>query len=162
MPYQADNLLQSLAVARFGYTTRYSSAGTNVDSEVVFINAQDVIQYIPRAIIISFFAPFPSSWLGEGSSPPNTIMRRVAGVEMVVSYGCLLGLVFFGRSQKQQLAFWIVVLFCFLLILPQGLVVANVGTLYRFRYGSYMMFICLGMGGYFQMLCPKGIDYNFP
>jgi hypothetical protein len=42
-----------------------------------------------------------------------------------------------------------------LLILPQGLVVANIGTLYRFRFGGYMAIMALGLAGLLTRLSKK-------
>lgn len=50
-------------------------AGSNIDSDVRFEDLIDVIEYLPRAISVGFFAPFPNMWFIEGKSPGSQIIR---------------------------------------------------------------------------------------
>ena len=73
---------------------------SSVDESVRFHNMSDLINYLPRALQIGLFAPFPDQWLEPGSSEPNTIMRKVAIFEMSFFY---LSLVFLLLNIKRVL-----------------------------------------------------------
>jgi hypothetical protein len=155
LPAPIDDLFQSLAATRFRYINGYPDARTNIDTQVVFDEALDVMAYVPRATVILLFSPFPNAWFGEGSLEPNTLMRTIASVETMVNYVCLAGLLVASAFYRKDIRFWCVVAFCYLLILPQGLVVANIGTLYRFRFGGYMAIMALGLAGLLTRLSKK-------
>lgn len=145
LPDPLDGLFHSLAATRYGYTTTSPEAKTNIDTDVVFLEASDVIHYIPRATAIMFLTPFPNTWFDESSLAPNQVMRSIAAVEMLFSYLCLSGLPLAIWLWRWRAEFWTILLFCYLLMMPQALVVANIGTLYRFRYGSFMTLAAIGL-----------------
>lgn len=155
LPAPIDDLFQSVAATRFRYINGYPDARTNIDTQVVFDEALDVAAYVPRATVILLFSSFPNAWFGEGSLEPNTLMRTIASFETMINYICLAGLLLGFALYRKDIRVWGLVAFCYLLILPQGLVVANIGTLYRFRFGGYMAITALGLAGLLTRLASR-------
>jgi hypothetical protein len=142
-----------LAVARGGFTNTGKNASTNIDKEVVFYRPEDLMRYIPRALQIGFFAPFPHNWFMAESEnkKPNSIEMYIALMEMLLYYIAFFGWAYWmthGKNVGMQL--WVPTLFGLSVILLMGLTVANVGTLYRMRFPFIMIFIAFGIAGLLQ------------
>lgn len=76
-------------------------------------------------------------------------MRLISGVEMVLSYLMLIGISFlFILDPKHRVEYLIGLSLALMLILVLALVVCNVGTLYRMRYGYVQLLTGLGMIGW--------------
>ncbi len=134
---------------RVGFAKSAPNAGSNIDLEVTFDSLADVLLYVPRAFEIGLFAPFPSMWLSEGASPGSRIMRLISGLEMVVSYILLIGVVMllYGLKSSRP-ALLVSILISITMIVILVLVVCNVGTLYRMRYGNWQLLNGLGVLGW--------------
>ncbi len=120
-----------------------SGANSLVDGDVVFRRPLDVVLYIPRALVVAIFAPFPSEWLSKFS-----VIRLVSYVEMSVFYIAflgLLGLVFDRNKFRKVLPILILIL---IFMMAFGLTIANVGTLYRVRYAFEFLLAALGIFGW--------------
>lgn len=151
MPEAIDRQLRSLAHRRARYLMVFPEAGSNIDGDVVFHRTQDILRYLPRALMIAALAPFPETWAMAGTTAANTIMRRVAGPEMAGIYLGLALLPFAVWRWRRRLDLWIVLWLCAGMLLGYGLVVANVGTLYRMRYPYVMMLVGLGLAGFLAL-----------
>lgn len=147
MPIAIDERLYSLAVSRKGFTTMFPNAASNIDTEVTFNAAEDVFEYLPRAGAIALIYPVPADWLGEGSLAQNTLMRRIAGLEMIWVYFALLILPYALWRWRKRIELWLFMLFSFGMLLAHALVVANLGTLYRMRYPYLMSLVGLALIG---------------
>ena len=145
MPNAIDERLYSLAVTRKGFTTMFPNAASNLDTEITFNAAEDVFEYLPRAAAISLIYPAPADWLGEGSLPQNTLMRRIAGLEMIWVYFALLMLPYALWRWRKRIELWLFLLFNFGMLIAHALVVANLGTLYRMRYPYLMSLVGLAL-----------------
>jgi 4-amino-4-deoxy-L-arabinose transferase-like glycosyltransferase len=141
-----------IALRRQGFIlSSYGQFGSTIDSEVTFESQSDVIRYIPRAFQIGFFAPFPKMWFSSGYHV-GLIGRLVSGFETLLTYAIeLMACVFVWRNRR-LLPVWLLVIAATLGILALGLVVVNVGTLYRMRYSSWVLLVILGSGGLVQIL----------
>jgi putative peptidoglycan lipid II flippase len=126
----------------------YGKAISAIDINVNFDSLGDVMRYLPRATQIAFLSPFPNFWLGQGSLPQTSYMRRVVALEMIVVYFSLLGLPWAVWRWRRSPEFWMVLLFPSGLLIVYSLVVANIGTLYRYRYGFTMLIVALGIAGW--------------
>ena len=141
--------LAQLNEKRRGFATSYPRAATNIDLDVRFYSIHDLLLYIPRALQIGLLAPFPSMWLGNATSPGSGTMRLVAGMEMMLSYLLLLGLVGLCRCEKKRWATIMVVMtISLILTIMFTLVITNVGSLYRMRYVSWQILNGLGILGW--------------
>jgi hypothetical protein len=119
---------------------------------VGFHSIKDFLLYLPRAAEIAFLSPFPTDWFKPGSLPANTVMRRVSGFEMVGVYIALALLPYAVWRWRARPDLWIILIFCSGMLLIFGLVVANVGTLYRFRYGFLMTIVAVDLAAGFSSI----------
>lgn len=142
-----ENRAYTLSTVRDSYALCCSAAGSNIDVTVKFHSVGEVLAYLPRAAEIAFLSPFPNTWLGQGSLPANTVMRRVSAFEMIGIYLALALLPLAIWRWRRKPEFWMVLTFCTGMMLVYALVVANVGTLYRFRYGFIMTLVAMGIAG---------------
>jgi hypothetical protein len=115
------------------------ATGSSLDTDLGFFSLSDVMAYVPRALQIALFAPFPGTWFEKDAS----IFKRGAAMEMIlfyIAYGS-----FFLMCIRKKLTITVVpaLIFALGLVLFQGLVVSNVGALYRMRYGAIMIFVTL-------------------
>lgn len=129
--------------ARHKYNVSYPEAGSAIDRHVEFKDLKDLLLYLPRAFAIGFWSPFPHMWFGAGKSVSG-VGRILAGAETLVMYLCeLLVLLGIWRAPR-SLPAWLLLLISTFGVTVLGLVVSNVGTLYRFRYLFWLLLIILG------------------
>jgi hypothetical protein len=149
---QIERVLWMISVARINdvrgdFVAEYVGAsGSNIDPEVRLENISAVVRYLPRAAEIGFCAPFPYMWLASGSMV-GSAGRRLAGIESVGMYLieliALIGL-WIGRG---KLLTWFLFAMACMGVTALGLVVPNIGTLYRLRYLFLILLIILAAGG---------------
>jgi hypothetical protein len=141
-----DRLWTRIKEGRARFKTEYPNAGSNIDTEVQFNSLRDVIGYIPRAVVIGFFAPFPQMWFKAGDLV-GVQGRLLSGIETLMMYGIeALALVGLWRSRR-RLSVWLLVLVAGAGLTAFGLVVLNVATLYRMRYTFWILLIIVGAQG---------------
>lgn len=147
LPSGLDRRLRILAVRRDAFFVQYPGAASQIDEGVHFHRAADVVAYVPRAAVVAVLAPFPATWLDRGGSAAGTLLRRVTAVEMAVVYASLAGLPLAVWRWRRRAETWVVVAVCLGFLILYGLVVPNVGALYRIRYAFLMILVGLGLAG---------------
>jgi hypothetical protein len=147
LPFGVDDQLKKLARARDGFRTAYPGSGTNVDLDVGFTSAGDVLVYLPRAAVLGLLSPFPALWVESGAVPGGTAMRRVAGVETVGLYAALALLPWAVWRWRARVEIYVIAAYCLGMTVIYASAVCNVGALYRFRYGFIMTLVALGLTG---------------
>lgn len=151
-PAAVDNAFFNFARSRRGFSEGYPHAGSNIDTDVKFHSAVDVVRYVPRALQIALFAPFPDKWRESGSSPGADHMRLVSGIEMAFTYLLLPGVVLLfmrrGLHGPATLVFIQAIVPAIILVM----VVSNIGTLYRMRFVNMQLLNGLGMIGWVMWL----------
>jgi hypothetical protein len=145
-----ETIALEIGSARFKYNVSYPESGSAIDRHVEFTNTEDVLLYLPRAFAIGFWAPFPNAWIVEGKSVSRA-GRLLSGAETFIIYLCELLLVLGIWRAPRCLAAWLLLLITTLGMTVLGLVVSNVGALYRFRYLFWMLLIILGVKGFESM-----------
>lgn len=150
IPAEIDNKLKDLINTR--ENAFKPTSGSNLDEELVFTNSVDVLRYLPRAVEIGFLAPFPYQWFQQGRKAPNTMMRRVAGFEMIFIYLSYVGLIYSIWKWRRFPGLWTFLFICGGMIVIYALAVVNVGTLHRFRYGFLMPLVGLGVLGWVEII----------
>jgi hypothetical protein len=122
--------------------SRFDIVGaSNIDRDVTFANGGDVIAYIPRAIQIGLGAPFPATWFSAGGG--GRIVRMLAGLETAFMYFLIpLALLSVWRCRKNA-AIWLPTLFALGGMMLLGLIVPNVGTIFRLRYSFWFLIVIL-------------------
>jgi len=122
-----------------------NKSGSMIDAEVEFFRLADVTKYIPRALEIGYLAPFPTMWFTPGYKV-GLIGRLVGGVEMSLTYIIeALACVFIWR-RRRHLDTWLMFLVTTTGVLALGMVVVNVGTLYRMRYSFWILMVIMAAG----------------
>jgi len=135
-----------IGLARHRINVNVPEASSAIDPNVELSSPKDMIDYLPRAFAIGLWAPFPKMWVSAGASVGRT-GRLIAGAETLVIYLCELFTVFAIWRAPRCLAAWLLLLIIILGVAMLGLVVSNVGTLYRFRYLFWILLIILGLKG---------------
>ncbi len=120
--------------------------GSIIDPDVRLRGSADIVRYLPRAAVIGFFAPFPNMWLTSGTEV-GISGRILAGLETLVTYAiecfALAGL----WRARRELAAWLLFTILAIGVIALGLVVNNIGALYRLRYSFWILIVVLGAGG---------------
>lgn len=146
----AQRNILSRAAARVGKVRRrfaemYPDSGSNIDADVRIDDAADVLGHLPRAAAVGFFAPFPNMWLGSGKRVGST-GRRLAGLESLAMYAVeALAIVGLWRGRR-RLGAWLLSAVAAVGMTALGLVVVNVGALYRLRYVFVVLLIVVAAG----------------
>lgn len=145
LPGFVDENLYKLAVMRDRYLVHKPEAGSNIDLHVRFSSAGDILKYIPRALQIGLFAPFPLDWFAPGEGVASSVMRQANALEMLLIYIALFALIVSFRVWYKNPQAYLALGFTLAMILSYALVVANVGTLNRMRYGFLLTIVALGI-----------------
>jgi hypothetical protein len=133
------------------FIERYPGAASNIDTEVTFNHTADIISYLPRAAVIGFFAPFPNMWFASGMQTGRA-GRVLAGLETFATYLFELMAVIGLWLRRDQISAWLLWVIAALGLTALGLVVTNLGTLYRMRYAFWMLLIIIGADGALRTL----------
>jgi putative peptidoglycan lipid II flippase len=151
MPELLEKPLQRASELRAHFVEfgRSVSAGSEIDGERVPDNSLSALAYMPRALFVGLFAPFPDTWTDRVTAP-----RLIVAMETVVWYLFFLGtIVFFIHKPPRQLLAGVV--FCATLLVMLAYIHPNVGTLYRQRFGVWQFFLLCGSIGWAKFI----VDY---
>lgn len=142
----ADTAAYAVGHARRKFDATYPESGSSVDRGVEIKNLKGLVLYLPRALAVGLWSPFPGAWLGTGKHV-GSAGRLLSGAETLIIYLCeLLALLAVWRSPR-GLACWLLLSVTALGVTALALVVPNVGTLYRLRYAFWILLIVLAAKG---------------
>jgi 4-amino-4-deoxy-L-arabinose transferase-like glycosyltransferase len=116
-----------------------------IDSSLLFYNTEDIVRYLPRATLIGSFAPFPQMWFASATTGRGA--RLLSGAETLLFYLAALAAGICAYVERRNLAVWFLLLVALINMLALGLVVTNIGTLFRLRYVFWMLIIIMGVRG---------------
>src|SRR6185369_6974038 len=133
-------VLNQFKERRAGFRS-YIAQASNIDRDVQFHTPGDIVRYIPRALEIGFFAPFPKMWLQSGSYGRSG--RLLSGAETLAMYFFYIAVALSLWRERRNLKMWFVFLIAATGMLALGLVVVNAGALYRIRYVFWMLVIII-------------------
>ena len=129
-----------------GTTDREVVPGSTIDIDREFHSLGDIVRFLPRAFVVGAFAPFPNMWFSPGMEVGFS-GRILSGFETLVAYVLeLLALVGLWNS-RDKLVSWFIAAILALGAIGLGLIVANIGSLYRFRYPFWILLVPLGIFG---------------
>jgi hypothetical protein len=140
----ADTLAKRVGSLRLNFALSYRDAGSVLDGDREFNSLSDLVRYIPRAIEIGLWAPFPNSWISTGRRV-GSAGKLLAGAETFFIYLFQLLAVCAVMRERRRLALWFLLAIATLGATVLALVVPNVGALYRYRYAFWMMVIVIAM-----------------
>jgi hypothetical protein len=126
-----------------------TTAGSNVDADIDFQDTADVCRHLPRALLVGWFSPFPAMWL----SPAHEVGRagRLLGALETLAIYVLTPWAVAGVLRRQSLAAWLMLAVAVVGMTALGLVVVNVGSMYRERYVFWILVVLLGIGGWYDL-----------
>jgi murein biosynthesis integral membrane protein MurJ len=151
LPVKLEGLIKIAALTRAGMIQYNIAEGADslIDPEIKPDNVISVIAYLPRALQIGLFAPFPNVWFSKLS-----IMRLVSVLEMAIWY-CFVPGVLLALLRNSNPARWTCLVFALVFLTVFGFVVPNVGTLYRVRYLYLFIILLLGAVGWVDYFAEK-------
>ncbi|HEV7798856.1 MAG TPA: hypothetical protein VGO73_11900, partial [Pyrinomonadaceae bacterium] len=148
-----SRLLRRVGKMRQQFVIESPNSSSNIDSKVQLNSLTEILRYLPRAAMIGFFAPFPNMWFATGGQV-GSAGRLLSGVETLALY-VVQGLAIVGlwaaRGRRRN-SVWLLWLIAATGMIALGLVVVNVGALYRLRYLFSILLIILASGGVAQTL----------
>lgn len=131
----------------------FEGAGSNVDSDYQIETLSDLLGYIPKGILVGFFAPFPNMWF-EAGAKLGVSARLLSGLETLFMYLMTIAAVVAIWQSRRKYSIWYLFSVIFISLSIIGYFVGNIGALYRFRYPFWMMLIIFGVGGFYQVVLP--------
>ena len=148
-----DTVAIRIGNIRASFIAGYIDAASNIDPQYKIINVRDIIGYLPRALAIGFFAPFPNMWFDEGGKL-GISARTLSGGETIMMYVIEILAVSGIWHSRRQLSVWFLFSIASIGMIALALVVPNVGALYRWRYTFWMVLIPFGVSGFQQVVWP--------
>lgn len=145
LPAFVDQKILQMVSMRTHQLAFFPDGATNIDQDVAFTNALDVMRYLPRAMQIGFLSPFPQDWLSSGSKITSRSMRLVTMGEMIIAYAALIPLLLWISRNMQHAPAATFVWICCAMITTYAIGMPNIGTIYRFRYVFYTPLVGIGL-----------------
>lgn len=152
MPDYVERKFLTLSVIRAKYININPEAGSNIKGDEYLFSADDIIQFTPRAIVIAYAAPTPFDWARRLSDGSASIFYKISIIEMMVVY---IGLVFFIAALwmwRAKWEIWLISAFTGVFLSVHGIVIPNIGTLYRMRYGMLMLIVTIGLAALVKII----------
>lgn len=158
-PYIPDSIEKYLATAaktRIGMIEYNQSvnAHTLIDANHTPNSVATIIAYLPRALQIGLFAPFPNTWLQKFSLPKLGVIAETF-IWYVIAPGILLALLY-----RRSIQLTITLVFALFFVTTFSFVGPNVGTLYRARYAYEFLLILIGIAGWITYLARQFTQNN--
>lgn len=155
-----DSMLMTISCARDGLMGYFPNAKSNIDAEVAFSSAKDVIAYLPRAAKVGALTPFPNMWFAAGTTEASRIFRLISAVETMAMYVALLGITFMlaltasgqiSIGLEKAVALLALLGFAMVWVGVYSLVTGNLGSLYRVRFPIMLLWMGLGLWSWSQI-----------
>ena len=137
-------VLRDLSARRAGFRS-YKLRASDIDPDVQFSNVGQIVRFIPRALVIGFFAPFPKMWVEAGSF--GRAARILSGLETLVMYFLYVAVALCVWKERRNRKMWLLLLVATIGMLALGLVVMNAGALFRLRYVFWILMIIIASRG---------------
>lgn len=148
LPVVIENKLKQVSFIRAHFVDagKTVGAGSSIDADMLPTNAFQMLAYLPRALSVALFAPFPNTWVERPTLP-----RVIGAIETLIFYLAAPGiLIILWRRPSLPLAVCLVVSALVLIVLSYTS--PNLGTLHRIRYGPWFVFILSGVCGWIWLL----------
>lgn len=114
----------------------------------------EALGYLPRALMLGFFAPWPDDWSYVFRNGPS-FFYMVVPLEAFLLYAGLLGLGFWAWRTRM----WVTLISLFLSVgvsLAYGMTTPFLGVLYRYRFPFWIIIICLGIAAMMDLRARRG------
>ena len=160
LPNQIDYYLSTLYSNRVYFNKINEAANTSIYGEKHLNSLWNMILFIPKAVQVSFFAPFPSSWFADHPSSMPKIVHKISGFEMVLIYIFLIGALISIAIWRRKIELWIMISFSLYFGIVYSLAFPNIGTLVRYRYSAIMILVALGLATILHLFLTKRKKIN--
>jgi len=127
------------------------TSNSSVDYDFDINSFSSMMEYLPRAAQVAFFAPFPSSWLSSYSTSKSSLMHKISGLEMLFIYVFLVGSIFALYIWRKKIEIWVMLSFSLYFGLIYTYSFPNVGALVRYRYAAIMILVALGISAFMYL-----------
>jgi hypothetical protein len=124
------------------FIIRYPLAGSNIDTDVELNSLTDIIQYLPRAIMVGLFSPFPNMWFSTGAQVGRE-GRLLSGAETLIMYLIQCLAMVSVLLNRRRLVGWLLASTIVIGVTGLAYVVVNISALYRMRYVFWILTIIL-------------------
>ena len=154
-PGYVERKLLILSVIRAKYININPKAESNIRGDEYLFSVDEVIRFIPRAIQIAYTEPSPSDWVYRISEGSANFFYKVSMFEMLIVY---VGLFFFIVALwlwRAKWEIWLIMAFTGVFLSVHGVVIPNIGTLYRMRYGMLMLIVSIGLAALVKIINDK-------
>lgn len=142
----ADMMARRISAMRSRFAASYPDSGSGFDAGKEFRNFNDLLGYLPRALKIGLWAPFPYSWVSAGRRVGN-MGTLLAAAETFLIYLCQALALLAVMREPRRPALWFLVAISTLGVTALALIVPNLGALYRFRYTFWILVVIGAMAG---------------
>lgn len=139
-----NKFARRISSMRSRFAGSYSESGSLLDADEEFSQVSDLMRYLPRALEIGMWAPFPSMWVAAGKRVGN-VGKIVSGLETFAVYILQLLAVWALVRDPRSLTLWFVVIVFVCGVTALGFVIPNVGAIYRFRYVFWILLVVAAM-----------------
>lgn len=119
---------------------------STIDGALFFNNTGDIVRYLPRATLVGLFAPFPKMWFASDATTGRAA-RLLSGAETLLFYLVALAAGICAYVERRNFSTWFLLLAALINMVALGLVVTNIGTLFRLRYVFWTLIIIMGVRG---------------
>lgn len=148
LPANIDQLIYNISRSREGFNNLELSSRTSIDLDINFKNASSFFLYVPRAVQIGLFSPFPNMWFKKDANLKNennlnVFLRSISSIETILIYLIFLLFLVSFKYINKNIYFLLSFIFAFQGMLIFSLIVTNVGNLIRMKYGFTMLIISL-------------------
>lgn len=160
MPGFLERKLLVLSVIRAKYININPEAGSNIKGDEHLFSGNAVMRFIPRAIQIVYTEPSPIDWFRRLSDGSASFFYKISMFEMIIVY---LGLFFFLIALwlwRTRWEIWLITAFTGMYLLVHGIVIPNIGTLYRMRYGMLMLLVTIGLAELMKIIHDRNQPSN--
>jgi len=140
---------------RSRFAAAYSESGSLLDANTGFRNVSDLIRYVPRAMEIGLWAPFPYMWISPGRRVGN-LGKLLSGIETLSIYFLQALAILAIVREPRQLALWFMLVIVVFGVTALAFVVPNVGAIYRFRYVFWILLVVVAVTGASPQKSTKG------
>ena len=145
VPNFIETLFLRIAVYRHNFypNIKENEESSAIDRDIKFHNSFDVMKYVPKAVLIGIFSPFPNQWFSAGSLDETSFFKKIHLFEVILIY-FFISIGLFLVFQKLFDVYFVVVFFYNIsLIVLIALLTPNIGTLLRHRYGFIVVIFAI-------------------
>ena len=147
LPAYVDRIFTRVYAYRqyFYRSTFNKNPGSTFDQYRFLNSSENMVRYLPRALQLGMFSPFPEMWFQPGTAPVYKVMRRLNGLEMFCIYLAMLGLIPAIYYWRGRIELWVIFGFFAYFTLIPVYVLPNIGTMVRYRYAPMAALAGIGI-----------------